>query len=345
MVKIFAITTTLDPISLAYEYQALSYVLASVLSLAQFISLQSQQHKLRHVLWLFVLLPIIPYLGNIWVISSNESSFPAWDSDHPHPVEVLIDEAQDRFQAMRQRQSLSYHAAYEEYRRRHGILPPSGFHAWFEYASANDSPIIDDFDSIFDSVSPFLQLSGAQVTQMMNQIHREPKSELWQCGFASRKVEATCRHYRRKMGKDRDFGIMFNKLLGDVGGELKHIRVLVNHLDEPRVLYQPNEKPDTSFNLRDVRKRSSWDDLTSSCPDEVEDWNAKNSQVDLYELPFVANRSAVMDLCQHNEYRDMHGLLINPKNLRLIEGYVPVLGTGAFSTMGDILIPSPPHIL
>ncbi|KAH8179340.1 glycosyl transferase family 90 domain-containing protein [Sarocladium implicatum] len=344
VVKVFAITATVDQRSLAFEHQALSYIVSSFLSLGQLVGLQSLTHRSRHSLWFFALLPLIPYLGNLWAISTNESSLPTWDSEHPHPIEVLIDEAQARFQAMQKRQSATYAGAAGEYRRRHGIAPPRGFEEWYEYAVSNDSPIIDDFDSIHEAIAPFLQLSGKDVTEMMNQIHREKKSELWMCGFASRKAEAVCRHNRRKVGKDRDFGILFNELLGDVGGELKHIRALVNHLDEPRVLYEPTAEPDTDYNLRDVRKKSSWDDLTRRCSGDVEDWNAKNPQVDLYELPFVANRSAVMDLCQHDEYRDMHGLLVNPKNLRLIEGYVPVLSTGKFSTMGDILIPSPAYI-
>ncbi|KAF6530362.1 hypothetical protein HZS61_001674 [Fusarium oxysporum f. sp. conglutinans] len=50
------------------------------------------------------------------------------------------------------------------------------------------------------------------------------------------------------------------------------------------------------------------------------------------------------DLCKRPEYKDIHGAFISPKTFRLIEGLAPVLSTGAFSTMGDILFPSPAYV-
>src|SRR5699024_8686197 len=50
------------------------------------------------------------------------------------------------------------------------------------------------------------------------------------------------------------------------------------------------------------------------------------------------------DLCHHPEYKKTHGLLERLASGQLIEGMVPVLSTGGFSTMGDIIFPSPAYI-
>ncbi|KOS16787.1 Beta-1 [Escovopsis weberi] len=45
--------------------------------------------------------------------------------------------------------------AAAEYQRRHRVAPPPNFDKWFEFASENKSPIIDDFGQIFDDLLPF----------------------------------------------------------------------------------------------------------------------------------------------------------------------------------------------
>lgn len=335
---------TADFMSLTSEHQALSYVLASVLSLGQLIALLPQHIKSRHILWSLALIPVLPYLLTLWDISASRSNAPDWDSGQLHPLDKLIEEAQQAFYDMQQRQSITYGIAHEEYRRRYGIDPPPGFEAWFDYAVTNKSPIIDEFDTVFESIAPYLKLSGNQVQQLMRDIQERPLNELWTCSFEGNEPEAACHHRKRHSSKDRDISLLLNELLGSVGNRIKDIKLLVNHLDEPRVLLPPGSTPYGRFELRNIKRENTWSDVTAHCPSATEDWNAKNALVQQYGLPFVTNRSSAIDLCQHPEYEHMHGLLISPKNLRLIEGHIPVLGTGSFSTMGDILIPSPAYI-
>ncbi|KAK0384050.1 hypothetical protein NLU13_8139 [Sarocladium strictum] len=342
--KVFGVMAVVDFLSLTSEYQALSHLLASILSLGQLIALQPQHAKSRHYLWLLALVPVVPYLFTLWNIRAWQSNAPDWDSGQLHPLDKLIEDAQQEFYQMRKRQSITYGIAEEEYRRRYGIDPPPGFEAWFDYAVSNDSPIIDEFDTLFESISPYLKLSGKQVNRLMKRIQETPLNELWTCSFEGETPEAACHHRKRNPKKDRDITRLLNELLGNVGSQLRGIQVLVNHLDEPRVLFPPRSTPDGNFQLRNIKRENTWSDVTTHCPSNEEDWNAKHPLVKQYDLPFVANRSSIMDLCQHAEYENMHGLLLSPKNLRLIEGHVPVLGTGSFSTMGDILIPSPAYI-
>jgi hypothetical protein len=52
----------------------------------------------------------------------------------------------------------------------------------------------------------------------------------------------------------------------------------------------------------------------------------------------------MIDLCEHPEYSEMHGMVLAPESMRLTEGMVPILSNGAPSTMGDILYPSAAYI-
>lgn len=336
--------STVDFMSLTSDKQAFSYVLTCVLTLGQLIGLLPQHVRRRHSVWLLALVPVLPYVLNEWEIRASRANAPDWDSDRLHPLDTLIDHAQQEFRQLRDRQSITYSIAEEEYRRRYKIDPPPGFEAWYEYAVSHDSLIIDEYDSLFESISPFLQLSGEQVRKVMEDVKKRPSNELWSCAFRGKEPNATCEHKKRSPHKDRDISLLLNELMGNIGTQVKDIEVLVNHLDEPRVLYPPKSTPDGKFELRNIKREPTWADITTHCRSGTEDWNAKHPVVQQYGLPFVANRTSVMDLCQHEEYEHSHGVLISPKSLRLIEGHVPVLGTGSFSTMGDILIPSPAYI-
>ncbi|KAF4595204.1 glycosyltransferase family 90 protein [Ophiocordyceps camponoti-floridani] len=257
-----------------------------------------------------------------------------------HPVERLIQHAQAKFLHLKQRQSRSYGAAYNEYHRRYKLQPPPGFEGWYKFALARGAVIIDDFDTIFTGISPFLALSGKEVTRIMSDAFRHPGSELWLCRFSLGHTE--CEHSYRKY--DRHISAMFNELLRGLDINVP-VSFLVNHLDEPRVLPQLSTADSHSF--QDLSHSSrTWKELTRGCVNMNDTLrstsNGNTSNVlDTFGLPFVQD-SSVMDLCKHPEYRDMHGLFLSPTSMSLIRG-VPILSTGTLSIMADILIPSPAY--
>lgn len=135
-----------------------------------------------------------------------------------HPVEVLARKASGNFEHLLQRQSRSYAVAEQEYRRRYGLEPPAGFEAWFEFAMANQSPIIDEFDTIYASIAPFLRLSGQDVVKIMRDAQHTRDTDLWTCAFSTTRAETVCTHPRRTT--DRHIGPLFNRLLRGLGGTL-----------------------------------------------------------------------------------------------------------------------------
>lgn len=300
--------------------------------------------KQRALLWAFVLVPLIPYLANMLAIRAAESAAQQMTSQHPgqHPVAQLMDKAKADFDSMFSRQSKTYDEAVKEYKRRYKVDPPAGFRGWYNFAVKNKSPIIDDFDTIYQSVSPFWKLSGQEVMDVMNRAYREPYSELWQCTFRGETAKTECWHPYRNF--DRHLTLLFDRVLGDLAGVLPDIQFVVNHLDEPRVVVPADHDPaNTRFDLADMSQKPVWKELTSPCPSSPK-LNDTADGIETFGLPFVTSVAASRDICVNPSYADSYGLFTSPVSLRLLTGLVPVLSTGAPSTMSDILYPSAAYI-
>ncbi|CAG1987976.1 unnamed protein product [Fusarium graminearum] len=335
----FAIACTRDPASQTSQLQAISHVLVSAVSLVQVTQFLPKQAECKLLIWLFLSASILPFIFNEYMIhEAQNAAINTFSDTQPHPVEVLAERAAERYEAMIKNQSATYEAAVAEYKRRYHIDPPPGFEGWFQFARRHNSPIIDEFDMISDSIAPFLKLSGKEVAEAMNELYKTPGSEVWFCEFVGRTSEMKCKHPRRSY--DRHYSFLFNRLLYNLPGVLPNVKLLMNHFDEPRVMI-PSAKGDRQKRLKltDMSQQPTWDILTKSCPATKEKTNKR-----IHGLPFVQDHLADSDLCQYPEYKNLQGAFVSPQTFPLIEGLVPVLSTGAYSTMGDILIPSPAYI-
>ncbi|KAK2855667.1 hypothetical protein FQN49_004965 [Arthroderma sp. PD_2] len=341
----FSIISTLNPFIQSSEITALSHVIASFFALGQTIHILPKQAEAKSALWVFLLVSLGPYLANILAIHSAHSS--QIIHHHQHPVEMLMRSDKGNFEDLLERQSRNYTAAHDEYKRRYSIEPPPGFEAWYEFAKSHQSPIIDEFDLIYDAISPFWRLSGKEVHEVMNRAQNMPDSELWLCTFYGSQAKTQCHHPSR--GFDRHIQLLFNTLLKDIPGSLPDVKFLVNHLDEPRVVVPPPSpevvsRGDTLFNLTNLSRRPAWDSITRFCRSGGRRNSQPSQGVETYSLPFVTDLSEHMDPCSHPEYAKMNGLTLSPTSFRLFEGLVPILSTGSPLAMGDILYPSPAYI-
>jgi hypothetical protein len=318
--------------------------LVSTVALFQTIQFLPKQVNGKSIIWLFLSASILPFVINEYTIHEALSAALNTFSDaEQHPVKILAERALEEFENVLKSQSETYEAAVIEYKRRYHIDPPPGFEGWFQFAREHQSPIIDEFDTIQKSISPLLKLSGKEVLEVMTDLHKTPGSEVWLCEFMGRTAKTKCRHPNRVY--DRHYSFLFNKLLWNMPGVLPNIKLLINHFDEPRVMFQSsNRTQDKDFVPTDMSQQSTWNTLTTSCPTSQRSSDEIDSNVEGFGLPFVRNHVTVSDLCQNPEYKDLQGAFISPKTFKLIEGLVPVLSTGAFSTMGDILFPSPAYI-
>ncbi|KAF4773053.1 hypothetical protein HER10_EVM0001538 [Colletotrichum scovillei] len=352
----FGITATPGPFSQASEFQAISHLAVSILALGNMVHLIFKPSKTKRVptLWLLAIASLGPYIMNLFVARDAVSTAQTFAGhSEKHPVEILSREADIKFQHLLRTQSANYTAAHVEYVRRYRTEPPPGLQGWFDFAIANQSPIIDDFDMIFDSVSPLLKMSGEQVSQVMRMAYEATGSDLWLCSFSSAQGTTQCQHASRTF--DRNIASSFNKLLkGLEHSKIPDLKFLVNHLDEPRVLLPSQfaedigEQPSITlgrFNLKNMSGRPVGKEISKHCSNqELASRHTRNSTVESCGLPFVSDLSVAADLCRHLKHTSLHGLIARPKSFRLIEGLVPILSTGALPSMGDIVYPSPAYL-
>ncbi|SPJ72128.1 related to capsule-associated protein [Fusarium torulosum] len=340
----FSLACTRNPFSQSSHLLALSHVGFSELFLYQTFQLLPKQAKGKPFLWIFFSLSAVPYIFNDYMVQQAQSlAESTFSGTQVHPVETLTLHATDIFNDVLKSQSKDNQSAIAEYRKRYGIEPPPGFEAWFQFAKEHQSPIIDEFDTIHKSISPFLKRSGKEVSDTMTKLHKTKGSEVWLCEFAGKTGKTKCRHPHRSF--DRHYSLLFNELFSDLAGVLPDVKFLINHFDEPRVMIPDRSKWDKSFRLEDLSLKPTWKTLTSHCPPpQLKSRSSLNNDINTFGLPFATNHSSEIDLCQHPEYKDLHGAFLNPKTFQLIEGLAPVMSTGAFSTMGDILFPSPAYV-
>lgn len=344
----FSIASTSNLSTKASDTDAAAWVVAATMALGQVISSLPKQAKHKSLLWIFGLISVVPFLQNLWMIRDTQQSAKVFGPEQEHPVEALVRSGNIHFKNLLDRQSKSYQQAVTEYQRRYGVKPPPGFEAWYDFAVSRQSPIIDDFDAIYQAISPLWRLSGQQVLEIMNQVYYVPKSEMWFCMYYGAYAQTRCMHPDRIY--DRHIEYQFDRLLTGFNGVLPDIRFLFNHFDEPRILIPTwkVEKTDSYplFNVRNMSQQPVWDEVTKYCSSGKKPNTAEEVQlpIEVFDMPFVTNRSSAIDLCHHPEYRNMHGLFMSPVTFSLVEGLVPALSTGSPSTMGDILFPSPAYI-
>ncbi|KAF2965897.1 hypothetical protein GQX73_g7655 [Xylaria multiplex] len=336
----FSLLATRDPITQHTDTRALMTVVASLVSLGRTIYLLPKHARSRTALWALALVPLLPYFYDLAAIHHARSS--TLVHVDKHPVEALIRQANVNFDTLLRNQSGTYAAAYAEYQRRYGFEPPHGFEDWYKFARSHQSRVIDEFDIISEGIAPFLRLSGQEVMEVMAQVYDKPEHELWYCETTGQPAKTLCSHHGR--GYDRGNAHFFDRITEQIP-ETFDLKFLFNHLDEPGVVLPPPSHRVPNPVITDLGGQHVWDAVTIFCSTRKRTTNSeRQSPVETYGLPFITDIKSSMDLCEHEEYAEWHGLLASPESLRLIEGLVPVLSNGAPSTMGDILYPSSAYI-
>lgn len=253
-----------------------------------------------------------------------------------HPIKAIIRRAGAEFEDLLARQSKTFETAASVYLDRYHRHPPPGFEMWYEYAVIHDSLIIDEFDIINETLAPFWSMSGAEVKRRMEVI-RDDGFAIQHCDFTNGQLADDCNSLNHQIMQ------WLNDT--DTLSHLPEVNMLVNVLDEPRVL--PGSKVDESdeTDLWSDRSHSHvWDQVTAPCrfglDPEVSLADAADSARHVPGLRFSTGGFDTLDLCQHPEFKDMHGLWGSPFNLHTTSLAVPILSASVLSTMGDIPIPA-----
>ncbi len=125
-IVVFGILSSYPPSLQSSDSLVLLQLAASLLVLGQVIHALPRKNTARLCLWLFALVPVVPYLENILAIRTAHVLATEFDPSGQHPVEALIAQAELNFKALLRK------AVSELYRRLRRIPTaiPCGATTW-----------------------------------------------------------------------------------------------------------------------------------------------------------------------------------------------------------------------
>lgn len=101
-----------------------------------------------------------------------------------HPIHLLMEEAERNWTTKLSKQSKTLKQTVAEYERRYGIRPPRGFANWYWFAKGKEVSLIDEYDSIYDRILPFLALPPSVLKERSAQLQEADKG--WSLAFSQR---------------------------------------------------------------------------------------------------------------------------------------------------------------
>lgn len=110
--------------------------------------------------WFYLVLLILFFVRTgLWASRKTNVTY--------HPIDMLIYEAQTQHESYVNQTSTSktLAEAVRMYKDRYSRHPPPGFDHWYGYATARNSVIIDDYDSIYRDLLPFDSLTAQDIRQ------------------------------------------------------------------------------------------------------------------------------------------------------------------------------------
>jgi len=308
-------------------------------------------------------------------VQRQRPSHPETHTGQSHPIWQLVKDAERDFENTLGKQSTTLEAAVAEYRRRYGIPPPPNFNKWFEFAKAKGVQLIDEYDSIHHSLTPFWGLKPKTIRNRAKEAIGYDNMLLWVLirGGKIFKVEGG-----NEWQKEATRGMIsaFAKHLPDMD-------LCFNIHDEPRVVVpfddlsrlvktakevnmpaanvvaQPRntwsklsgdmdmkEFKTTRFNI--FAHQPTWTHSRMSCPPDsparvLEDGpKADNySSYAVGELGFVVNQTAFSDICQSPSFSETFGFFDRPNAFNIVHDLFPIFSQSKISSYSDILYPSP----
>ncbi|KAI1268915.1 hypothetical protein F5Y18DRAFT_423145 [Xylariaceae sp. FL1019] len=309
-----------------------------------------------------------------WSNQAPFSLFRQYGNDAPnvHPILTLIAETEDSWHKTRERQSKTLKEAVREYRRRYQMPPPPNFDRWYEFAKSYGTPLIDEFDSIHDMLTPFWGVDPSIIrARTVETLGYVDQNQLWGLQIRNGSVSYT------------EDGILPRMIEGFVKW-LPDMDLAFNGRDEPRVVL-PNgdleqlveralnkamprakaiRRPINSFTnmtdrLKDKFEKSYrtrffqtdkvplWQASKISCGVDTAVGNVSGQGVDdvssysVGPLNFVRNATAASDICNSPSLQSSHGYFVKANPVKISHDLVPVFSPSKISSYADILIPEP----
>ncbi|EPS39268.1 hypothetical protein H072_6956 [Dactylellina haptotyla CBS 200.50] len=286
-------------------------------------------YSLRSILFFVLIIGLVLHLRTlIFQVISEETAYISKTVTAGHPIEKLYLQNTRKFEKLLARQSKTPEEAIKAYKKRYSRDPPPGFSKWVRYALAQKSAIIDDYDIIEERLAPFRAISPFDLDRRI---------KAWTVtadAFETIKI---------RDGKYAEGGEQFKTSVDDIVDQLPDMDVLLNWLDEPRII--GTDLDSNKVNIEDFAGKDSWGILTERCKfsSQRKRWGPGTAGVkekkSSKSVRYVDDLKKELDICAHPEYRNQHGFLSAPSNLRAARSMIPFLSTLSLSSMTDIITP------
>ncbi|TAQ84565.1 hypothetical protein B7494_g7112 [Chlorociboria aeruginascens] len=295
-----------------------------------------------------------------------------------HPVWQLIADAEKDLQRTLASQSQTLEQAVAEYRRRYSISPPPNFDKWFAFAKSKNVQLIDEYDSIHQSMTPFWGLKPATIRARAREALGYDNNLI---GLAIRGGTHTKIDGGRGWMQEAQLGMIkeFVQYLPDMDlcfNVHDEPRVVVPHDDLARLvtrakdIYMPaagavatprnswSKKPTdigdgtrfpeyqtTRFNV--FAHQQTWSHSRMSCPPDSPSRSLEDAIEDntigyaVGELGFIYNQTAFSDICQSPSFGETYGFFDRPNAFNVVHDLFPIFSQSKISSFSDILYPSP----
>ncbi|KAK3357173.1 hypothetical protein B0T25DRAFT_149456 [Lasiosphaeria hispida] len=296
-----------------------------------------------------------------------------------HPIAHLITEAEADFDKLRARQSRTLKDAVTEYRRRYGIAPPPNFDKWWELAKDRDVQLVDEFDTIFELMTPFWGLKPATIRARAKESLGFDNALM---GFSIRGGAITNKaggqEWQKNATRDMlepfltflpDMDLAFNvhdepRVMVSDGDMARLVRTArdvnmaaARAVAQPKNEFTPNPKglgdgmqfePTKLTRFNFFAHQPTWTHSRMSCPAdsparalEEDDMVDDVGKFGLGELGFVYNSTAMSDICLSPSLRETYGFFDRPNAYNLVHDLFPIFSQSKISSYADIIYPSP----
>ncbi|XWW94182.1 hypothetical protein V2A60_002124 [Cordyceps javanica] len=311
-------------------------------------------------------------------VTSPSASSSEQQPTRRHPVSQLVRTAQQQFDKLKRKQSKSLPAAVAEYRRRYGMHPPPHFDKWYKFATDNRLVLIDEFDTIHQSMTPFWGLAPAAV--------RKRTSEALHSGEHLMRVTVRDGNVTGTEGGPEWHQDALRGMMQKFAQYLPDMEIAFDTVDEPRVVVPhadlarlvstalrksipaagANKRPINSFSRETASRQenagpkmanvsfaplgreSSWQHLRQACSPnspsralQEADFQDDVESYGLGSLGFIYNTTAMSDVCLSPSLSSSHGFFDRPDTHSVSHDLVPIFSQSKVSSNSDILYPSP----
>lgn len=300
-----------------------------------------------------------------------------------HPIDWLISKAEKRSNDWANQAFTSQNLAecVQEYERRYQRHPPPGFDAWYRYATARNSVVIDDYDTMMEDLLPFWGISPAEIRLRTQQVISDPWNEV---------SEVIIRNGHAGLGPDflpthrwmldgainlvKDFSsylpdmvVTFNlndeprvavpykelqKLRSLATGSAKHLRMTAKHTwsaDRAATWHIPEDLGSTRP-FEDYSRTNAFSVGTVACPpssfaQRATTWDSStlctSCAVPHSHGVFLSNWTLSASPCHQPDLRNLHGFYLSPAAFKPSHQLLPVFSQSKVDGYADILYPSP----